>query len=96
MVDQQPVQLNLDANMYAMTGVNIVFDEEHFVFGITSGNQIRQFLSSPKHAKRILLLLQKQIDAYESTHGKLETQLPEIKTETPRVLAGFQDPDLQK
>jgi len=72
----QQIQINLDPNAYAITNVSIVSDEEMFHFLVTSGNQGRQFTATPKHAKRILLLLKQQIDNYEKQFGEIKTQLP--------------------
>jgi len=76
--EKQQIQVNLDPNVYAVTMVNAIFDEEAFQFLITSGNQGRQFLVTPKHAKRIYLLLKKQIEEYEKKFGELKTHLPEM------------------
>lgn len=76
--EPQQIQVNLDPNVYAVTMVNMIFDEEAFQFLITSGNQGRQFLATPKHAKRIYLLLKKQIEEYEKKFEEIKTQLPEI------------------
>jgi hypothetical protein len=74
--EPQPIQMSLDPNSYAITNVSMVSDEEMFHFFITSGNQGRQFTATPKHAKRISLLLQQQIEAYEKKFGEIKTQLP--------------------
>lgn len=58
--------------------VNMMYNEEGFNFLITSGNQGRQFTATPKHAKRISMLLEKQIKEYEKQFGEIKTQLPEI------------------
>ena len=85
------IKINLDPVLYAVSNVNIVFSEEEFVFTIFSGNQARRFSVSPKHAKRILLLLEKQILEYEKRFGKLETKLPEkVGTERKEEYLGFQ------
>ena len=57
--------------------VNMLFDEEFFHFMIASGNQGRQFVATPKHAKRIYLLLKQQIENYEKKFREMKTQLPE-------------------
>ncbi|OGZ66801.1 MAG: hypothetical protein A3C58_00905 [Candidatus Staskawiczbacteria bacterium RIFCSPHIGHO2_02_FULL_34_10] len=75
--EQQQIQLNIDPNSYAITMVNMLFDEEFFHFMIASGNQGRQFVATPKHAKRIYLLLKQQIENYEKKFGEMKTQLPE-------------------
>ena len=75
---QQQIQVNLDPNIYFITMVNMLFNEEGFNFLITSGNQGRQFTATPKHAKRISMLLEKQIKEYEKQFGEIKTQLPEM------------------
>jgi len=75
---QHQIQVNLDPNIYFITMVNMMFNEEGFNFLITTGNQGRQFTATPKHAKRIHLLLKQQIEAYEKQFGEIKTQLPEM------------------
>lgn len=75
--DRQQVQIGVDPNAYTISMVNMGFDEELFHFLITSGNQGRQFNATPKHAKRIYLVLQKQIEEYEKKFGEIKTKLPE-------------------
>ena len=75
--EQKVIKVNLDPILYTITNVNIGFSEEEFIFTIFSGNQARRFSATPKHAKRISLLLEKRIDEYEKKFGKVETQLPE-------------------
>ena len=74
--ESQQIQLNLDPSSYLITFMNMGFDEENFHFMIATGNQGRQFVATPKHAKRIYLLLKQQIDAYEKQFGELKTSLP--------------------
>ncbi|MBM3206315.1 MAG: DUF3467 domain-containing protein [Candidatus Staskawiczbacteria bacterium] len=76
--EQQQININLDPNIYFITMVNMMYNEEGFNFLITSGNQGRQFTATPKHAKRISMLLEKQIKEYEKQFGEIKTQLPEI------------------
>ena len=88
--EQQPqqVQINLDPNSYMITMMNMGFDEEMFHFLITSANQGRQFVATPKHAKRIYLLLKQQIEGYEKKFGEIKTNLPEMPkntSEEPKV-----------
>lgn len=73
----QPVlQVALDPNVYATTLAQIVFDAENFYVTLISGNQGRRFQFSPKHAKQLLLLLQKQMELFEKQNGEQETELP--------------------
>jgi len=88
MEEQKQVQISLDPNSYAITNVNIASDEEMFHLLITSGNQSRQFTVTPKHAKRIYLLLKQQIETYEKKFGEIKTQLlqkPHNEKEETRV-----------
>jgi len=86
--EQPQIQINVDPNSYMITMMNMGFDEELFHFMITSANQGRQFTATPKHAKRIYLLLKQQIEAYEKKYGEIKTQLPErpkSTTEEPKI-----------
>jgi len=74
--EPQQIQVNLDPSAYMISMMNMGFDEEMFHFLITSANQGRQFVATPKHAKRIYLLLKQQIDQYEKKFGEIKTQLP--------------------
>jgi len=72
----QQIQISVDPNVYAITNMSIMSNEEDFIFAISSGNQVRQFTANPKHAKRIYLLLKQQIENYEKQFGEIKTQLP--------------------
>jgi len=80
--ETKEIQLNLDPNVYMITLMNIGFNEESFNFLIASGNQGKQFAASTKHAKRIYLLLKRQIEEYERKFGEIKTQLPTIQGNT--------------
>jgi len=79
--EPQQIQISLDPNSYAITNVSIASDEEMFYFSLASGNQMRQFAASPKHAKRIFLLLKQQIENHEKQFGEIKTQLPKPITQ---------------
>lgn len=87
--EQRQIKVNLDPVLYALSNVNMAFNEEVFDFLMISGNQARQFRASPKHAKRIYLLLGKYLNEYEKKFGSLETQLPEKKGTAPQEKIGF-------
>ena len=59
--EEKQIQINLDPVLYALSNVNMGFNEEVFDLVMISGNQARQFRVSPKHAKRIYLLLGKYL-----------------------------------
>jgi len=87
--EEKQIKINLDPILYALSNVNMVFNEEVFDFLMISGNQARQFRASPKHAKRIYLLLGKYLSEYEKKFGPLETQLPEKMETAPGEKIGF-------
>jgi len=65
----------LDGNMYSLSNVQIVAHYEGIRFLLITGNQARQYEATPEHAKRILLLLQNNIDAYEKKNGEIKAEL---------------------
>lgn len=79
---QQQININVDPNIYFITMVNMMFNEDTFNFLVTSGNQGRQFAADAKHAKRIYLLLKQQIESYEKQFGEIKTKLPEAPKTT--------------
>lgn len=88
--EPQQIQVNLDPNSYFISGVNMGFDEESFHFLVMSANQGRQMIATPKHAKRIYLLLKQQIENYEKKFGEIKTKLPEApKTTQEENKVGF-------
>lgn len=82
MAQPQGAPIMIDPNQYALSNISILFDDEQFLFQVASGNQLRNFIASPKHAKRIMLLLQKQVEAYEAKNGELKTELLQKKSQT--------------
>jgi hypothetical protein len=76
-----------------LTGANVLFGEGDFLFVCVSGQQVRQYLVTPNHAKQIHLLLQKQIAEYEAKFGEIKAQLPPLEGTAPSEGFGF---DLKK
>jgi hypothetical protein len=87
--ETKQIKINLDPVLYALSNVNIGYNEEVFDFLFVSGNQARQFRASPKHAKRIYFLLGKYLEEYEKKFGHLETQLPEKREAAQEAKIGF-------
>jgi len=76
---QKKVSFNVSPYISFLTNLNAVFSEEQFLLNIFSGNQVHRFALSPQHAKRMLMLLEKKIKAYEDKYGEIKTKLPERK-----------------
>lgn len=89
--EKKQIKINLDPILYALSNVNMGVNEEVFDFLMVSGNQARQFRASPKHAKRIYLLLGKYLAEYEKRFGPLEVQLPEKKETSTGEKIGFSE-----
>ena len=87
--EEKQIKVNLDPTLYALSNVNMGFNEEVFDFLFISGNQARQFRASPKHAKRIYLLLGKYLEEYEKRFGAIETKLPEKRETAKETKIGF-------
>ena len=91
-MENQQVQIQVDPNMYFLTMANIMADEEQFTFMMSYGNQARRYVLSPKHAKRFMLLLDKQMAEYEAKFGEIKAELPvlgDVDTST-KPAVGFQ------
>lgn len=84
------MQVTAIPHIHYATGVNVVFGEEEFVAMVVSGNQMFRFAFTPKHAKRVMLLMQKIVAEYEKKFGELETKLPDVKGSTAEKKVGFQ------
>lgn len=87
--EPKQIKIDLDPILYSLSNVNVGYNEEVFDFLFVSGNQARQFRASPKHAKRIFLLLEKCLEEYEKKFGRLETQLPEKREAAQGGKVGF-------
>ena len=78
-MEKQPININLDPNIYAVSNAKVVIAEEEVQILLVSGHQGRQFMFTPKHAKRLMLLLAENIQNYEEKFGELKTELPKQK-----------------
>ena len=88
--DNKALQVAMDPNIYATSLANINYDEEKVYVMFVSGNQGRRFQFSPKHAKRLFLLLQKQLEEFQRKFGNLDTALPtKIDIATSAQSIGF-------
>ena len=88
--EKNPVPINVIPPVHYVGGAQLVHGEEEFVLALISGNQMFRFAFSPKHAKRLALLLEKQLGEYEVKFGVLETQLPDApKVTSEKKKIGF-------
>ena len=89
MSEPQQQQIPLDGHAHALVNSMVNFDEEHFQFLMMSGGPARLYIASPKHAKRLMLLLQNQVGAYEKKYGELKTSLATTMKSTSDDEVGF-------
>jgi len=89
MSDPQQQQIPIDGHAHALMSVLVNFDEEHFQLLMMSGGPARLYVASPKHAKRLMLLLQKQLADYEAKFGDLKTALAAATKGTTEEEVGF-------
>lgn len=71
-------EIKAEPNIYHLSNVKLVFNEENFFLFLESGSQVYRFQLHPKHAKRMLLRLTEKIGEYEKKFGELKTDLPPI------------------
>ena len=79
MEEKQGIPVNMNPVLAYVNAANIGFGDEEFVLRFFSGNQGFQFAFSPKHLKRLSLLLEKHIEEYEKKFGELKTELPRME-----------------
>ena len=80
---------DVDPHSYGLADVVIDSNEEEFFLSMVSGLSVRNYQMSPKLMKRLSLLLNIHVDAYEKEHGVLDTELtPDPGEETPQTI-GF-------
>jgi hypothetical protein len=89
---QQQQQIPIDGHAHALLNVMISHDEENFQFLMASGGPARLYLASPKHAKRIALLLGRQLADYEKKYGEIKAELPKAPKGTAEEEVGFKVP----
>lgn len=85
----QEVRVEKDLGLYYLTSVGVAAGEEDFRFAMTSHNVSRYYTASPKHAKRIMLMLKDRLDEYEKKYGVLKTELPKHKKIPSERKLGF-------
>ncbi len=88
-MSEQQQQIAVENPIHALLNVMMDFDEESFRLLMMSGGPARMYALSPKHAKRILLLLGRQIEQYEKKFGKIEAELPKANKTTSEEEVGF-------
>lgn len=74
--------IEMDPAYYAAEVCDISFNEENFYVNMTSGRRGRIYVLTPKHAKRLYLLLKKDLEEYEKKFGELRTGIQKKKPHT--------------
>lgn len=94
MSEKDKIPVSINPLYHYCNGVQVIASEEEFLVVQTSGNQVFQFIFSPKHIKRLNMFLEKKIKEYEDKFGELKTELPKTKEqETGHKIGvrGFED-----
>jgi hypothetical protein len=86
---EQQIQIQGDPNLYYLNSASLIFSEEESVITLISGNTGKRYVMSPMHMKRLSLLLNKEVDAYEKKFGKLDTELPKNEHTGEKITPGF-------
>lgn len=76
------ISVALEPISFFLDDVRIGVNKEDFRLLMRSGNQARTYVASPMHAKRLMLLLEREIGKYEEKFGELKTTLPAGKGPT--------------
>ena len=88
-MSEQQQQIAVENPIHALLNVMIDSDEESFRLLMMSGGPARMYSLSPKHAKRIMLLLTKQIENYEKKFGEIKAELPKATKASSEEEVGF-------
>lgn len=86
---KSPGPIDIDPFYYSAQICDITFNEEGFFVSILSGRRGRTYVLAPKHAKRLLMLLERELKAYEGKYGPLKTALPKKPTLTAEEKAAL-------
>lgn len=78
-----------DSGAVYLTNVAVSSTEDDFRLTLASYSASRAFVCSPKHAKRMYLLLKTKIEEYEQRFGQLKTDLPPARKDKEAVRIGF-------
>ncbi len=89
MPEPQQQQIPIDGHAHALVSALINFDEEQFQLLMLSGGPARLYVLSPKHAKRLMILLQNHVATYEKQFGELKTGLAQATKSTQEDEVGF-------
>lgn len=89
MSESEQIKIPLEPNSFYATALFITPSQEEFRLQIVAGHAAREYVISPAHAKRVMLLLQNQIADYESKFGELKTELPTMPNQTQPKKIGF-------
>lgn len=73
-----PVQ-HTEPNIYSLTNTELTATEEEFFLHLHSGNSIRRYHLTPKHMKRISMLIERELSKFEDSNGEIKTNLPTQK-----------------
>lgn len=54
--------------------ITAAFSQEYFVMGMISGEDVKTYVLTPQHAKRLAQYLSSQVAEYEKKHGAINAE----------------------
>ncbi len=75
-IQNQQTPINIDPAIKGLTEVRVMYNDMQFILLAIAGNLGEQFLVSPQHMKKLLVVLNNTIENYEKTFGKINVSSP--------------------
>ena len=77
MIDPKKVDFNQLPKRFCDGAIG-AFNKDSFFFGVTSGNSVDIFATTPRVMKDIAVFLEKHVANYEKQFGKIDMTIPDI------------------
>jgi hypothetical protein len=90
MIDPKSIDFNKLPKKFCDGAVG-AFGKAIFSFGLTSGNNIDSFATTPQVMKSIAIWLNNQVQAYEKQFGEIDMTPPQIQS--PIQIADLKKPE---
>jgi hypothetical protein len=88
MIDPKKIDFNQLPKKFCDGAIG-AFNKDLFFFGMTSGNNLDVFATTPRVMKDIAMFLGKHVENYEKQFGEIDMTIPEIPS--PLQMSDFGD-----